>query len=71
MGGKLIGIGKERFVKARNGSLLIHGFVATQMSTDTGLRSIYGDLEQLLREESPGKADMALAVARSVNFCQK
>ncbi|WP_022662641.1 TIGR02710 family CRISPR-associated CARF protein [Paucidesulfovibrio longus] len=69
MGAKLLEVGKGGFTQARNNSLLIHGFTATQQATDESLRSIYADLERLLREEFPCEAESTLEVARSADFC--
>lgn len=69
MGQKLIDVGSG-FASARNGSLLIHGFSATSMSSDEELRKIYAELEKLLLEDS-AEAASALEAARSADFSAK
>lgn len=70
MGARLLKVGEGDFVKARNRSLLIHGFSATRMSSDEELRKIYAELENLLLEDS-AEAASALEAARSADFSAK
>ncbi len=69
MGARLLKIGEGSFVKARNGSLLIHGFSTTRVSSDKELRQIYSELEKLLLDDSVEAASI-LAAARSADFSQ-
>lgn len=68
MGSRLLKLGEGSFVKARNRSLLIHGYTATNLSSDRELRAIYAELETLLCQDSD-QAARALAAARTVPCC--
>ena len=70
MGARLLKVGEGDFVKARNRSLLIHGFSAKRVSSDEELRKIYAELEKLLLEDS-AEAASALEAARSTDFSAK
>lgn len=65
MGSRVLKLGEGNFVKARNRSLLIHGFTATNLSSGRELQAIYADLENLLLEDAD-QSVATLAAARTV-----
>lgn len=55
-------------VANRNISVLIHGFEAVGPNEDVPLRALYGELEQLLLEDTGVAARRCLDIARTVDF---
>jgi hypothetical protein len=71
LAGRLLKTGEDPLLKSRNVSVLIHGFAGAGVAEQGPLRKLFGELEQILREDSGEDARRNLSIARSLDFSRR
>ena len=68
---RLLRLGEHRLIKARNSSLLIHGFQSTGAQDRDALEGLYGELEALIAEDGGEDAASRLNAARALDLSDR